>query len=1067
MAIKQLELALRIKALVDGGASVTQLDAELRKLIADAKTPIHDPTEQVASGAKKTKGELSGIEAAANQAKLAIGGIATAATIKQIIDMAEGYGQLKARLNLAVEGLGDAGQALTDVESIANKTGQSMAAVSELYIKTAGAAKTLRISQQDVADVTEAMAKGMRVAGAEGQTAAGAMLQFSQAMGSGVFRGQEFNAVYEAAPYLIDQIAKGMGVATDEMRNLADAGALSAKEVAAALVKQSADISAAYDALPQTVGQALQRVANSVTIYLAEANEAAGVTSTLAEAISSLAEHVDLLGPAAAAVAAGGLAKMTQAGIAAVANLKDEVALRLAQREALAQEVAARKVSTAQSAAQAVAERQAAQSAAEAAAVRKVAAAQQLADMKQLAIYGGARAAAERELAAANTLVAETELALAAATERAAIAMRASTAAMAGTAAGAAILSRALSFLSGPGGIILATVATFAAFSASADDAGESAGELADRLDGVRSAIDRMDVRKAHNALKDLEDELRSLKEESKPGLFNFDPQGRTETILKIGELNRTINALKARLREQQEEQSRGAQSTTALVKGLHELSAAEETAGKAAAAAIQAQASAATAYSARAAALGNEAEALRAHADALDLTAAARDAELAAAQRQAALLREEFALLKARDGAKQSELDKMAQAVVAAEAEATAKRTAAEATRQEAELSRLAAGAYGDQSAQVGALVAEKDRLTVAIRQAGETSAEAAPLLDELAAVNFLLADAAKDAADNIDLQIQANQRSLTNDQARLALMEDESKYLEARAKRRGDDVAAAYRAIDAERAAEKALVLAADAKERDAALMAEKARLTEEAARATGDFTEKERQQVDAMRDAAELALTEAERMRINARTKREATDETRRLVEQQELLRNAMAGVGVEGVESIGDLRNAIQNAATGPELDALAQGLRDAIAAGTDETGRLSQALDEVLKKSDALANRHTRTAQGYTMETIYNKWGRDIGAYEREAFGSNIRMENPTLVKSYVDAYRQWLDANHPKEPDSAATKGTTVTRRVVDINLRAGSESAALTGIGEDEAERVVRVLQAAQKGTI
>jgi tape measure domain-containing protein len=292
MASKDLELKLRITA--DGKVAVDQLGN-----VSTALSSIDDEARGASGGLDEfvSKGAVFGkLALGFNEVQEALGRIGAAAS--DMIEMAEAVKALEARLGLAVEGFGDAGQAMDDVRRIANDTGASLESVGELHTKTAGAAKSLGISQQQVATVTETVSRAMRVAGASGAAAEGALTQFSQALASGVLRGEEFNSAYEAAPYLIDQLAQGLGVATEDMRALAKAGELSARQVAAALEKQSADISAAYAQLPQTVGQAMQRVRNELALYVGGLNDSLGAIEAMSAVLGTLAEHIDLIGPA-------------------------------------------------------------------------------------------------------------------------------------------------------------------------------------------------------------------------------------------------------------------------------------------------------------------------------------------------------------------------------------------------------------------------------------------------------------------------------------------------------------------------------------------------------------------------------------------------------------------------------------------------------------------------------------------------------------------------------------------------------------------------------------------------
>ena len=69
------------------------------------------------------------------------------------------------------------------------------------------------------------------------QQAAAAQLQLNQALGSGRLAGEEFNAINEATPQLLDAVAKVMGVARGELKQLAADGKISSSVLLEALKK--------------------------------------------------------------------------------------------------------------------------------------------------------------------------------------------------------------------------------------------------------------------------------------------------------------------------------------------------------------------------------------------------------------------------------------------------------------------------------------------------------------------------------------------------------------------------------------------------------------------------------------------------------------------------------------------------------------------------------------------------------------------------------------------------------------------------------------------------------------
>jgi hypothetical protein len=417
--------------------------------------------------------------------------------------------------------------------------------------------------------------------------------------------------------------------------------------------------------------------------------------------------------------------------------------------------------------------------------------------------------------------------------------------------------------------------------------------------------------------------------------------------------------------------------------------------------AAREASSEAAAAY---ARVLGDEAGALTASADATAERATAKQLEAQAAAQSVEAAKRDLEALVAVGKEKSKEAEQIRALIPQLTQKAIATQQAADATQADVLAAQLASATYGDQSEQLVGLIQIRDRLTKAIRQAGEASAAAAPLEQALAVIQVQIADAATDAAKALDLQIAANERALTIDQARLALQTDETNRLMTLAQARGDDARAAQYARDIMRDEAAALTLASDAKERDAALLTERARLMQIAAEATGGYTAEERAQVDAMRDAATMAEIESDRMAIAARTKREAAQAGAELAATNRRLAESFDAAGLAGVRSMDDVSSAISRAATGPELEALAAGLEAALAAGVGEAAKLSDALAEVEQRMKALKGQPTRVA-GLDFEDVFRQYGEDS---TRAAAGLFRGPTGDRQAQQFLADYNVWL-----------------------------------------------------------
>lgn len=121
-------------------------------------------------------------------------------------------------------------------------------------------------SSEEVVAFADLVQKQMTIAGASTQEAANAELQLSQALGSGVLRGDELNSIFEQAPNLIQNIADYLDAPIGQIREMASEGELSADVVKAAIFAAADDINGKFEQMPMTWGQAWTKMQNAAVM---------------------------------------------------------------------------------------------------------------------------------------------------------------------------------------------------------------------------------------------------------------------------------------------------------------------------------------------------------------------------------------------------------------------------------------------------------------------------------------------------------------------------------------------------------------------------------------------------------------------------------------------------------------------------------------------------------------------------------------------------------------------------------------------------------------------------------
>lgn len=213
--------------------------------------------------------------------------------VQEIVQIADAWNMMSARLKLATAGQREYTVAQKELFDIAQRIGVPIQETATLYGKLQQAVRMLGGEQKDALTITESISQALRISGASASEAQSSLLQFGQALASGVLRGEEFNSVVENSPRLAQALADGLNVPIGRLRKLAEEGRLTADVVVNALMGQKDKLAAEYAQLPATVSQAFTRLTNAFGQWISRLDEATGFTQKLSEALTWLAQNLD------------------------------------------------------------------------------------------------------------------------------------------------------------------------------------------------------------------------------------------------------------------------------------------------------------------------------------------------------------------------------------------------------------------------------------------------------------------------------------------------------------------------------------------------------------------------------------------------------------------------------------------------------------------------------------------------------------------------------------------------------------------------------------------------------
>ncbi len=241
------------------------------------------------------------------------------------------YTGLQNRLKLVTNNQVELNKATEDTFRIAQKTYSAWDSVLQVYQRFSDNAKTLNLTMDDTARLTETVSKAVAISGASAEAADAALVQFGQALASGTLRGEELNSVMEQTPALAKAIAKGMGITVGELRSVAAEGKITSQEIVKALRNVESDVDALFAKTDITIGQSLTLLNNEITKFVGEAGKGSGAAQVLAGSVQTLASNLDLIADGALVV---GIGYITRAILMKSAAIKEGMASTLASRQA-------------------------------------------------------------------------------------------------------------------------------------------------------------------------------------------------------------------------------------------------------------------------------------------------------------------------------------------------------------------------------------------------------------------------------------------------------------------------------------------------------------------------------------------------------------------------------------------------------------------------------------------------------------------------------------------------------------------------------------------------------------
>jgi tape measure domain-containing protein len=224
----------------------------------------------------------------------AVGAFAGMQGLQKLVNLSDSFTQTTARLNMINDGAQTTDELFDKIAASADRARANIATTADTVAKLSLNAGDAFASNDETILFAENLNKLFAIAGTEQASIASASLQLTQALGSGVLRGEEFNAVFEAAPNIMQTVADYMDVPIGKLRSMAQDGQITAEVVKNALLSATGEINEQFESMPMTWGQVWTGIMNE--LYMA--------SLPLLEFINLLANNWSVIEPIVLGVAA-------------------------------------------------------------------------------------------------------------------------------------------------------------------------------------------------------------------------------------------------------------------------------------------------------------------------------------------------------------------------------------------------------------------------------------------------------------------------------------------------------------------------------------------------------------------------------------------------------------------------------------------------------------------------------------------------------------------------------------------------------------------------------------------
>lgn len=287
-------------------ALLVELDARIEKFNSKVDS-LNTRLNETSTRGKSAEGAIKRFDLSSIAAGVSVGLLAN-----KLNALSDGFIRSQNLLRNVTDGTQNLADVTDKLFNVAERSRAGFESTATLYARMARATKDLKVSQDELLAITETINKAFVAGGASSQEAAAATIQLSQALASGVLRGDEFNSIAEQAPGILDAVAFATGRARGELRELAADGQITSDVLIKSLQLYQSTIEQQFGRTTETFADKVTAANRELQKFVADSQGIQAVTAIAGDAIKFMANNLETF----ASVAAGTLF------VAAIANVK-------------------------------------------------------------------------------------------------------------------------------------------------------------------------------------------------------------------------------------------------------------------------------------------------------------------------------------------------------------------------------------------------------------------------------------------------------------------------------------------------------------------------------------------------------------------------------------------------------------------------------------------------------------------------------------------------------------------------------------------------------------------------